>query len=498
MNTPLGCGGSLRRQADHPYAGKTIISSDEERRAALTSLNKGREGGRGEAALVTYYFEVAHSGAPLEGLIHAARMVLEHGTLKPWAKEGDPSATKPADYDRFMSWATDIGLLGHNAAEGVESGLVTIAYPLHFFDKREDGKPPLAQLFMSMASEPFSAFSFYQGARLVDLRLPASLKARFPGQKWSHRRVRRYLGLRDEEPIIGTIVKPKTGLTPELFSRCVVEAAMAGASFTKADENMHLSLRDVPRYVGRVVRDLEASGFDLSRDEAVHAGSRPQPSSLCSEVSGEDSGKRRFLFAPHITADPDRIFEYARAAVGAGANALMFSPYYGGGFLAMSEIIEAFDVPVYAHTAGMNVMCGSPSWGIDPRVMYLLSALSGAAFMQLTTVGGYLKPDDAEKPGILECLKAHGLEGNDGMTIAIAGGMGPKVLGRNLKLLGDRGRMLLAGTSVYSHPDGPAAGVRAMILACRAYREAGITEEQALREYALSLGSEGRPLLAAL
>jgi ribulose-bisphosphate carboxylase large chain len=331
---------------------------------------------------------------------------------------------------------------------------------------------------MSMASEPFSAFSFYQGARLVDLRLPDSLESRFPGQKWSHRRVRRYLGLRDEEPMIGTIVKPKTGLTPELFSRCVVEAALAGASFTKADENMHLTLRDVPRYVGRVVRDLEASGFDLSR--------------------GEARGGRRFLFAPHITADPDRISEVARAAVEAGANALMFSPYYGGGFLKMSEIVESFDVPVYAHTAGMNVMCGSPSWGIDPRVMYLLSALSGAAFMQLTTVGGYLKPDDAEKPGILECLEAHGLEGEGGMTIAIAGGMGPKVLGRNLKLLGDRGRMLLAGTSVYSHPDGPAAGVRAMILACRAYREAGITEEKALREYALSLGSEGRPLLAAL
>jgi hypothetical protein len=37
-----------------------------------------------------------------------------------------------------------------------------------------------------------------------------------------------------------------------------------------------------------------------------------------------------------------------------------------------------------------------------------------------------------------------------------------------------------------------------MILACRAYREAGITEEPGLREYALSLGPEGRPLLAAL
>ena len=55
--------------------------------------------------------------------------------------------------------------------------------------------------------------------------------------------------------IIGTIVKPKTGLSPELFSRSVVQAALAGARFTKADENMHLAPADVPRYVERVVKD---------------------------------------------------------------------------------------------------------------------------------------------------------------------------------------------------------------------------------------------------
>ena len=474
----LGCGDDLARRKAHPYAGRAPITPPDEKRKVLASLNKGRDNGRGEAVEVVYYFEVVHHGAPLDGIANAARMVLEHGTLKPWSMEGDPSTQKPADYDEHMSWATDIGLLGHNGHEGVESGLVTIAYPLKFFDKRGDGKPPLAQLFMSIASEPFSAFSFYQGARIVDVRIPPGLRARFLGQRWSHRRVRDYLGLRDDEPLIGTIVKPKTGLGPELFSRCVVDAARAGASFTKADENLHLELRDVPRYVGRVVHDLQAAGFDLGREGAPRG--------------------RRFLFAPHITADPDRIFEYARAAVESGANALMFSPYYSGGFLALEDVAERFDVPVYAHTAGMNVQCGSPTWGIDPRVMYLLSALSGAAFMQLTTVGGYLKPDDAEKPAILECLRAHGLEGDDGMTLALAGGMGPKVLGKNLKVLGDRGRMILAGTSVYSHPLGPAAGVKALFLSYRAYRERGIVDETGLREYARSLGDEGRALLAAL
>ena len=469
---------TLRKRTSHPYIGAAALSTTQQSAEVVAHLNAGRDNGRGPSVEVTYWFEVLHDGEPLAGLGNAARMVLEHGTLKPWHQEGDVSVRKPEGYDEFMSWAVDIRLLARNAAEGVEAGLVTIAYPLRFFDKRGDGKVPLAQLLMAMASEPFSAFSFYQGARIVDVSFPQELLSRFPRRRWPHSRVREYLALGPEEPIIGTIVKPKTGLTPEIFSRSVVEAALAGARFTKADENMHLTLADVPRYVGRVVKDLQAAGFDLGRSEKP-AG-------------------RRFLFAPHITTDADRIADYARAAVDAGANALMFSPHYGGGFPLMAEIIERHDLPVYAHTAGMNVTTGSPTWGVDPRVMYLLAGLYGAAFMQLTTTRGYLKPDDTEKGPILETLRRHGLEGGSGMTLAIAGGLGPSNIGTNMEVLGKEGRMFLAGTSVYSHPDGASAGVKAIIAAWRAFAREGITDTKRLREYAAAAGADGKELLRSL
>lgn len=471
-------GQNLHWRTIHPYIGKTSIIDESRKQEALQYLNKGRDNSRGESVEVSYYYEVINDSEPLQGLINAAKMILEHGTLKPWDREGDPSTQKPVDYDEYMSWASDIQLFAYKKDEGIESGTVTIAYPLHFFDKRDDNKISLAQLLMAIASEPVSAFSFYRGAKIIDITFPECLRKRFPGQRWHHKRVREYLGLNDSDPIIGTIVKPKTGLTPELFSRCVLEAATAGANFTKADENMHLSLKDVPGYVGKVVRDLESHGFDLGRSE-------------------HPKGKR-FFFAPHITTDSDKIMEYAQAAVEAGANALMFSPYYGGGFLKMAEIIEAFDVPIYAHTAGMNVMTGSSTWGIDSRIMYVLSAYFGAAFMQITTMNGYLKPDYAEKEEILKCLKKNNLDGEKGMTLAVAGGLGPKNIGYNMKCLGEKGRMFLAGTSVYSHPDGPGNGVKALILAYTAYKKGQIIEVEALKEYALSMGSAGKPLLRAL
>ncbi|MCX6991919.1 MAG: RuBisCO large subunit C-terminal-like domain-containing protein [Kiritimatiellaeota bacterium] len=473
-----GNGDGLFRRKSHPYIGKASIIGEQERLNAIADLNKGRDNKRKDGVEITYYFELITDERPGKALRNAGKMILDHGTVKPWSKEGDAGLKKPAGFDEYMSWACDFKLLGYNGREGLESGIITIAYPMRFFDKRGDGNVSMAQFLTAVASEPFSAFSFYQGAKIIDLKLPAAMKRQFPGQVWPNKRVREYLRIGNDEPIIGTIVKPKTGLTPELFSRSVVEAALAGARFTKADENMHLALKEIPKYVGRVVKDLTKAGFDLGRSN------RPKG--------------RRFLFAPHITSDPDMLTDYARAAVEAGANALMFSPYFAGGFLKMAEIVRKFDVPVYAHTAGMNVMTGSLNWGFDPRVMYLLSASFGAAFMQITTKGGYLRPMDEEKEAILQSLKDNGLDGDNGMTLAIAGGLGPANIGYNIQQLGGQGRMFLAGSSVYSHPDGPSAGVKAILLAYQAYRKQGITGKDALRNFARGLGDAGLPLLHAL
>ena len=85
-----------------------------------------------------------------------------------------------------------------------------------------------------------------------------------------------------------------------------------------------------------------------------------------------------------------------------------------------------------------------------------------------------------------------------GMTLVIAGGIGAGNIGFNMKTLGTEGRMFLAGTSVYSHPDGVTSGVKAIILAHRAYREKGLTETKDLIKFGKSLGKEGKSLVNAL
>ena len=93
-----GSGASLRRRTSHPYIGLAPVGTPEASKSAVESLNRGRENLRGPSVEVTYWFEVVHDGQPMEGIVTAAKMVLEHGTLKPWHQEGDASIQKPSGY----------------------------------------------------------------------------------------------------------------------------------------------------------------------------------------------------------------------------------------------------------------------------------------------------------------------------------------------------------------------------------------------------------------
>jgi len=456
----------------HPYIGKTFLRVKSIEDRILVKVNKGR-GCREDAVITTYYLtsRTKRGGALFSRLEYAVDMMLIHGTTEVWPGPGK----EPPGYRNHMSWLKEIRF--SKDSKRVESAIVKIATPLEFFDTCP---MPLAQLRMATQSEPFNAFVDFT-ARVIDYDFPEKLKRRFLGQVWPHKRIREYLKISKDEPIIGTIVKPKW-LPPKLFAESVTRAAIAGASFIKSDENLHLSKQELARYAAVTSKMLRENGFDLSMEPK--------------------RGKKRVLFAPHITTNPSGILAHARVAVDNGANALMFSTHFAGDFEIISKIYEMGDrykVPVYAHTAGMNRFCGDPNYtcGDDPKVVYLLAAFSGAAFMQLPGMGSFLRPTDVEKKPIIERLKKDGLEGNKGMTLTIAGGLGPRNIGSNIKLLGAEGRMFLAGTSVFHHPDGIRSGVDALKLAVEASQK-GIYEITKLKEYAVSIGERGYPLLRAL
>jgi len=476
MREYLGTGKLLNIVSQHPYIGRPFLKKEKVEKRILNNVNKGRIY-RGKAVETTYYITAKSKkeGYNFEGIEDAVSKILIHGTTENWPGPGE----EPSEYKKHMSYLKEVKLLGLNSKKGMESAMITISTPLEFFDTLPDAVP-LAQLRMATQGEPFNGFQDFT-ARVVDYRFPREFKDRFLGQIWPHKRIREYLGMNEKEPIIGTIVKPKW-LPADLFAKNVTEAALSGALFVKSDENLHLTKEELAKYVTLTVKMLKENGFDLSPN--------PKP------------GKKKILFAPHITVNPFDILEYAKIAVDNGANTLMFSPHFSGDFEVIRKIYEMGDrykVPIYAHTAGMNRYCGDSNYsaGEDPRVAYLLAALEGAAFMQLPALRGYIRPTDIEKEPIIKRLREEELEEDDGMTLVIAGGLGAHNIGYNIKVLGAEGKMFLAGTSVYHHPDGIKAGIDAIKLAVEAVYE-DITEVPELKKYAKSLGEKGYPLLRAL
>src|SRR5262249_12559687 len=79
--------------------------------------------------------------------------------------------------------------------------------------------------------------SQFSGLKLLDFDVPASFAAHFRGPKFGIAGTRKLTGVMDR-PLIGTIIKPSIGLTPEQTAQFVANVALADIDFIKDDELM--------------------------------------------------------------------------------------------------------------------------------------------------------------------------------------------------------------------------------------------------------------------
>ena len=181
---------------EHPYIGRSFLRNIAAERRILNNVNRDRDY-RGDSVITTYYLTAKPKEEVFSALENAVDMMLIHGTTETWPGPG----REPVGYRKHMSFLKEIRFL--KRGRKIESAIIKIGTPLEYFDK---GKMPLAQLRMATQSEPFNAFIGFT-ARVVDYEFPKEFKRKFIGQVWPHKRVRKYLGIGDDEPIIGTIVK---------------------------------------------------------------------------------------------------------------------------------------------------------------------------------------------------------------------------------------------------------------------------------------------------
>lgn len=291
----------------------------------------------------------------------------------------------------------------------------------------------------------FGKFSLAGPARVMELQLPEGYGT---PAKFGIQGLRQRTGVH-ERPLFMAIFKPALGLTADDHAQLLRQVAFAGLDLIKDDEILG-DLPDCPT---------------MARVRAC----RP-----VIEEAQRHTG-RELLYAVNLTGPVGRIRERARALIDAGANALLLNVLvYGYPALESLAADPAIDVPLFAHPALAGALGGaadgSSAYGIDYSVLLgSLMRYGGADAVLHPAYYGSLPFAADTQHRIRDRLR----EAADGRPPAMpvpSAGIHPGVLGTALQDYGDD-VVLNAGSGIFDHPDGPAAGVAAFFAALERVRQ---------------------------
>jgi ribulose-bisphosphate carboxylase large chain len=382
--------------------------------------------------IATYFFIPEQGTTPEE----AAQAICEEETTGTWTE----ISTRTAYVQRLDGTVEEV--------EEVGEGYVTkIRFPEEIF---EPGNIPQ---YLSVVAGNLFGLSRLSAVRLLDIDLPDELVP-FKGPKFGIQGIRRLIGTK-RRPHVGTIIKPKVGLTPEDTAAVAYQAAVGGVDFIKDDETLtNQAFCPLEERVPAVMAQL---------DEAK-----------------SETGKQ-VLYAVNVSDRADRIVERAGHAIDLGANTLMVDVITCG-FAALQALAEdpGIKVPIHVHRTMHAAMTRNPHHGVAMRPIARIVRMLGGDQLHTGTVSGKMEHNLEELLGDNRALT----EASFGMkaTFPVAsGGLHPGKVYAELKNLGTD-VVLQAGGGIHGHPDGTAAGARAMRQAVDAFM-AGVSAETYAKDH---------------
>jgi len=189
--------------------------------------------------------------------------------------------------------------------------------------------------------------------KLIDLAFPEPFVSAFGGPKFGIAGIRDLLEV-ERRPLLCNMIKPCTGIPPEVGAKLFYEAAVGGVDIVKDDE---------------LLADASFSHIE-DRVKAFMAEEKR---------AYEEKGERT-LYAVNVTDRVDKILENARRAIEAGANCLMLN-YLTTGISALRMLAEEEEVqvPIMVHLDFAGTMYESHNSGISSHlVLGKLPRLAGA------------------------------------------------------------------------------------------------------------------------
>ncbi len=293
----------------------------------------------------------------------------------------------------------------------------------------------------------------FTGLKLMDIDIPASYANHFSGPKFGIEGCRKLTGVQNR-PLIGTIIKPSVGLTPQQTATLVETLANAGIDFIKDDE---------------LLSSTANSPFNERVDEVMKVINK----------HADKTGKK-IMYAFNISGEIDEMLERYEKVVNAGGTCAMIS-INSVGLAGTKKICDQGALAIHGHRNGWGMLTRHPLLGIDFTAYQKLWRLAGVDQLHVNGIQNkFWESDDSVVQSIKACLKP--LLGGYSILPVVSsgqwGGQAPETYRRTQTT----DLLYMAGGGILAHPMGPAAGVTALQQAWQAAAD-GLGIEDAAKIY---------------
>lgn len=343
---------------------------------------------------------------------------------------------------------------GQSGKVGYRQARVQIAFPL---DNIGCNLPTLLATLCGNLYE----LSEHSGCKLLDVELPQQFAERYPGPQFGVEGTRRLTGVQ-QRPIIGTIIKPSVGLSPQQTADLVRELGEAGIDFVKDDELManppHSPLKERVRCVMWEINRLA------------------------------DATGRKIMYAVNITDELDEMRRHHDFVVQSGGTCVMVSLNHVG-LTGVSALRATCQLPIHGHRNGWGMLTRHPLLGIDFPAYQKFWRAVGVDHLHVNGLQNKFWESDDSVVRSIEALKKPLWDGYWAMPVISSGqwgGQAPETYQR----AGTQDVLYVAGGGIMAHPLGPAGGLRAIQQAWQAAVNGRSLEEMSLEHEELRLSME--------
>jgi len=301
------------------------------------------------------------------------------------------------------------------------------------------------------------------GLKIMRVDLPEAMFAAYPGPAFGIEGTRRLSGV-SKGPLIGTIIKPSVGLTPEGTAELVDELCAGGIDFIKDDELQ----ADGPRCP---FEERFAAVMDVIDRHADRTG-------------------RKVMYAVNITGEIDEMKRRHDIVADRGGTCVMVS-LNSIGPTGLSALRKISRLPIHAHRNGWGILGRAPDNGWAYPAWATLWRLAGADHMHVNGLANkFWEPDDSVMTSARHCLSP--LHPNHPYKVMPVFSSGQTVLqaGPTFAQLGSTDLIYCAGGGIVAHPSGVAAGVTSLRQAWEAAVEGVSLTEAASRSVLLKQAVE--------